>query len=330
MDAPQHTEQTTHDTPATTAPRRTNRRRFAAFGIFAALMAVVVFVTTPVFAQTPTQAPPPRPTLPAQATQAAGQPGGVAPMGPMGRMGQMGQMGDKGFGFGRGFQAVVTNVNAGANTITLAGVPQQIATVQVNSGVTLQVLNPDGTTRAAAIGDFRTGSLVRIGFGRAQAAAGAATNTPAAGVGNRIAANFAVNQLTLVPDNLASVSGLVLANANGVITVATEGGLRVTVRTAGNTTYTKNNNQAATAADVTVGTRISATGTQGNDGITAATVRVFDLSMLPQGNGQGGQGGPGGPGGRGGFRGPMGQPGQPGQQPAAPAAPAVPTATRTA
>lgn len=305
-----------HNTAQTATPRRMNPRWFAAFGILAVVMAVVVFATTPVFAQTPTQASPQRPTLPAQGMQ----PGGTGSQGRMGHMGRMDQMGDKGFGFGHGFQAVVTSVDTGANTITLAGVPQQIATVQVNNGVTLQVLNADGTTRNGAIGDFRSGALVRVGFGRGQAQTGAATNTPAAGA-NRIAANFAVNRLTLVPDNLATVSGIVTANANGVITVATEGGLRMAVRTAGNTTYTKNNNGAATAADVKVGVRVSATGTQGNDGVTAATVRVFDITALPQANGQGGQGGPRGPMGRG------GQPAQPGQQPAAPAAP---TATRTA
>lgn len=268
MEAPEHREPMMDDAPvaepgamtapkAPVPPRRGHRRWLLGLGTLVAVLAFVAFATTSAFAQ------------------AGGKPGGAGFGGGGGR---------DGFG---GFQAVVASVDSGANTITLAGVPQQIGTVQVNANVQLVAQNPDGTTRPAAIGDFRAGSLVRVGFGRGAAgAAGAATTTP--GAGNRgIAGAFAVNRLTLVPDNIASVSGIVLANNNGVYTVATQGNQRVTVRTQGGTTYTKNRNEAATAADVRVGSRIFASGTQAADGVTASTVRVVDLSTLPQG-GQGG------------------------------------------
>src|SRR5690242_13181244 len=52
-----------------------------------------------------------------------------------------GNMGNRGFGP----EAIVTAVDTTAQTITLAGVPQQIATVKVDSNVKLTAIQPDGT-----------------------------------------------------------------------------------------------------------------------------------------------------------------------------------------
>lgn len=196
------------------------------------------------------------------------------------------------FGFGHGIRAVVTGVDTGANTITLAGLPQQITTVKLDNTVKLETLQADGTTKPAAIGDFKSGTLVRIGIGRGNGSNGSnggtqPTGTPGANQGRF---GFAINDLAIVPDNIAEVSGLVIANNNGTYTIAADGGLRLTVKTQGNTTYTSARNAAATAADVKVGTRIIVNGTQAPDGITATTVRVMDFSNFPMGNGNGGNG----------------------------------------
>jgi len=248
------------------APKRGGRRWLVGISVLVAVLALVAFAGS-------TLAAPPR---------------GIG-AGPMGA--GPGMMGPNGVGrFGHGIRAVVTGVDTGANTITLAGLPTQVSTVKVDNTVKLVTLQADGTTKPAAIGDFKSGSLVRVGFGRGNGSdgngsnnnGGAAGMTGTPGVGNR-GGNFAVTELALVPDNIAEVSGLVLANNNGTYTIASDGGLRLTVKTTGSTTYTKTGNQSASAGDIKVGSRIIVSGTQAPDGVTADTVRVMDFSNFPMG-----------------------------------------------
>ncbi len=160
-----------------------------------------------------------------------------------------------------GLRAVIQSIDAGANTITVAGLPDRISTVKVNT-VTLTAMQSDGITKPAAIGDFKAGSLVRVGFAR--------------GTG-------AITAIVLIPDNVAAVSGVVLASSNGVYSLATEGGLRLTVKTQANTAYTKHRGETVTAADVQVGSDIVVHGTQAPDGVTATTVRVIDATAFAHG-----------------------------------------------
>jgi len=256
------------------APARTGRHRrwLLGAGAFVAVLALMLFAGSAF-------------GVSAQGMHGIG-PGRMMPNGNgnggKGAHGSPGMMGP--FGFGHGIRAVVTGVDTGANTITLAGLPQQITTVKLDNTVKLETLQADGTTKPAAIGDFKSGTLVRIGIGRGNGSNGGAqpTGTPGANQGRF---GFAINNLVIVPDNIAEVSGLVIANNNGTYTIAADGGLRLTVKTQGNTTYTKSGNAAATAADVKVGTRIVVNGTQAPDGITATTVRVMDFSNFPMGNG---------------------------------------------
>ena len=260
--------------PAST-PARTGRHRrwLLGAGAFVAVLALMLFAGSAF-------------GVSAQGMRGIG-PGRMMPNGNGGNgaHGSNGKMGP--FGFGHGIRAVVTGVDTGANTITLAGLPQQITTVKLDNTVKLETLQADGTTKPAAIGDFKSGTLVRIGIGRGNGGNGSnggaqPTGAPGANQGRF---GFAINDLVIVPDNIAEVSGLVIANNNGTYTIAADGGLRLTVKTQGNTTYTKSGNAAATAADVKVGTRIIVNGTQAPDGITATAVRVMDFSNFPMGNG---------------------------------------------
>lgn len=266
-------------TPSPTpAPARVGRHRrwLLGAGAFVAVLALMLFAGNAF-------------GVSAQGMRGIG-PGRMMPNGNGGN-GNNGMMGP--FGFGHGIRAVVTGVDTGANTITLAGLPQQITTVKLDNTVKLETLQADGTTKPAAIGDFKSGTLVRIGIGRGNGGNGSngsnggtqPTGTPGANQGRF---GFAINDLVIVPDNIAEVSGLVIANNNGTYTIAADGGLRLTVKTQGNTTYTGARNAAATAADVKVGTRIVVNGTQAPDGITATAVRVMDFSNFPMGNGNGG------------------------------------------
>src|SRR3954447_17836467 len=63
-----------------------------------------------------------------------------------------------------GPRAVVTAVDATNQTITLGGLPQQIATVKVDQNVKLVAIQPDGTTTPATLTDFKVGSLVEVNF----------------------------------------------------------------------------------------------------------------------------------------------------------------------
>lgn len=188
-----------------------------------------------------------------------------------------GNMGNRGFGP----EAIVTAVDTTAQTITLAGVPQQIATVKVDSNVKLTAIQPDGTAKDATIADFKTGALVQVQLNIQRPNRGN-KGTPPANTGTPPMANVSVKGLALLPAGTVHVEGLVTANSNGTVQIVGMGGLQLTVN-AGSAKITKGQNTAATAADITVGTRIIATGTQNGTTVNATTVRIIDLSMFGKG-----------------------------------------------
>ena len=191
-----------------------------------------------------------------------------------------GTMGDRGFGP----EAIVTAVDTNAQTITLAGVPQQITTVKVDSNVKLTAIQADGTSKDAAIGDFKVGSLVRVQLNIQRPNRG--SGSPPANNGQ--APNVSVKGLALLPAGIVHVEGLVTASSNGTVQIVGMGGLQLTVN-AGSATITKGQNTAAGVGDITVGTRIVATGTQSGTTVNATTVNIIDLSNFGKGGAKHGQ-----------------------------------------
>jgi hypothetical protein len=193
--------------------------------------------------------------------------------------GNNGDTGNRGFGP----QAIVTAVDTNAQTITLAGVPQQLTTIKVDSNVKLTAIQPDGTAKDATIADFKPGALVRVQLNIQRPNRGkGATGTPPANTGNQPMPNVSVKGLALLPTGTVSVEGLVTASSNGTVQIVGMGGLQLTVN-AGSAKITKGQNTAATVGDITVGTRIIATGTQSGTTVNATTVRIIDLSMFGKG-----------------------------------------------
>jgi hypothetical protein len=191
--------------------------------------------------------------------------------------------GNRGFGP----RAVVTAVDTTNQTITLGGLPQQIATVKIDQNVKLVAIQPDGTTKAAAITDFKTGSLVEVRFqfngrggrGRGPGQPGNGSNQPGNAPSNGQGKPMVtVTQIALVSPGQVSVSGLVTATG-GTLTIVDGGGLQLTIATTGGTKVTKGT-AAATVADIKVGDRISATGTQNGATVNATTLRIFDPSAM--------------------------------------------------
>jgi hypothetical protein len=201
-----------------------------------------------------------------------------------GTNGNNGEMMRQGFGP----EAVVTAVDATAQTIMLAGVPQQIATVKVDSNVKLSAIQPDGSSKDAAFGDFKVGSLVRVQLNIQRPARGNGNNgTPAPNNGQM--PNVSVKGLALLPAGVVHVEGLVTSSSNGTVQIVGMGGLQLTVNV-GSAKVTKGQNTAATAGDVTVGTRIVATGTQSGTTVNATSVRIVDFSMFGKGGARPGKG----------------------------------------
>ncbi len=227
--------------------KRMGRRTRVVIGVGAALLALVVLATTAFAA------------------------------GPGGRFGNRGGMGNGNGNFGP--EAVVTAVDTSAQTITLAGVPQQIAAVKVDATVKLTATQPDGTKKDVAIGDFKAGSLVRVELnvqrGNGRSGQGTTGQTPTA----------TVKGITLLPAGQARVEGLVTATSGGTLTVVGMGGLQLTVNTSGAKVTKGQNDAAASAGDIKVGDRITAGGAQSGTTINATTLRILDLSN----RGRGGQ-----------------------------------------
>lgn len=203
---------------------------------------------------------------------------------------------------GRGFgpRAIITAVDTTKQTITLGGVPQQIATVTINQNVKLVAIQPDGTTKDAAISDFKVGSLVNVHFqfngpsgrghgagqpgttpnqpGNGSAQPGNAPNQPSNGQGQP---NGAVTELALVPAGQVRVEGLVTATG-GTLTIVDGGGLQLTITPTSSAKVTKGT-ATASVIDIKVGDRITATGTQNGAGVNADTLRIFDPSAMKSG-----------------------------------------------
>jgi len=189
--------------------------------------------------------------------------------------GPKGQPGNGGANFGP--RAVVTAVDATNQTITLGGLPQQVATVKVDQNVKLVAIQADGTTTPATFDKFTVGSLVEVQF-KGNRRAG--PQTPPANGQNT--PTFTVTQLALVPAGQVRVEGLVVSTSSG-IQIVDGGGLQLTVSTSGTTKVTKGSNTAAAVTDIKVGDRIGVSGTQNGATIAANTIRIVDLSALGRG-----------------------------------------------
>ncbi len=205
--------------------------------------------------------------------------------------------GERGFGP----RAIVTAVDTTNQTITLGGVPQQSATVKIDQTVKLVAIQPDGTTKDAAISDFKVGSLVAVHFpfngrgGRAHSAGqpGITPNQPGSGSAqpgttpnqpsnNQGQANVTVTELALVPAGRVHVSGLVTATGS-TLTIVDGGGLQLTITPTSGAKVTKGT-ATASVTDIKVGDRITATGTQNGVIVNADMLRIFDPSAMRYGH----------------------------------------------
>jgi hypothetical protein len=186
---------------------------------------------------------------------------------------------------GLGPRAIVTAVDTTNQTITLGGLPQQIATVKIDQSVKLVAIQPDGTTKDAAITDFKTGSLVEVHFtfngrggkGRGPGQPGNAPSQPGTGSAQPM---MTVTELALVPVGQVHVAGLVTVTG-GTLTIVDSSGLQLTINTA-NAKVTKGT-ATANVTDIKVGDRIMITGTQNGATVNAATIRLFDPSAMKPG-----------------------------------------------
>ncbi|MDQ2784661.1 MAG: hypothetical protein M3Y58_06630 [Chloroflexota bacterium] len=254
------------------------RRKRVMIGIVAAIVALLTVATT-VFA-----------------SGFGGRHGFAAPTG--NNQPSNNQMGNNNRGFGP--RAIVTAADTTKHTITLGGLPQQIATVTINQNVKLVAIQPDGTTKDAAIGDFTTGSLVEVHFqfngrggrgrgngqpgmtpnqpGNGPTQPGTTPNQPSNGQGQP---NVTVTELALVPAGQVRVEGLVTATGN-TLTIVDGGGLQLTITPSGSAKVTKGT-ATASGTDIKVGDRITVSGTQNGAGVNADTIRIFDPSAMRSG-----------------------------------------------
>jgi hypothetical protein len=242
----------------------TGKRKRLIFGIAVAVVALLALATTAI---------------------AAG-PGirGFAPGGSSSTPGA-GAKGGQNFGQNFGPRAVVTAVDATNQTITLGGLPQQIAAVKVDQTIQLVATQPDGTTKPAVFTDFNVGSLVDVHFkfngvrpARGQGQPGTAQTPVASSQAKPMAT---ITQLALVTPGQVQVQGLVTSTTGG-LQIIDGGGLQLTINT-GSATVTKGQNKtAASATDIKVGDRISVSGTQSGATVNATTIRIADLTAFGQ------------------------------------------------
>lgn len=215
---------------------------------------------------------------------------------------------------GRGFpglEGVVTAVDGTAKTITLAGVPG-VTTVTIDANVKLTAAQPDGTTKAATITDFKAGQIVRVHgtVDRSQFQPGQRPN-PAT-------IKLTVTEIVLPVSGVVRGFGIVTAVSGTTFTVVEMGGLSLSVTPASGATLKKMDGTAFAVGDVKVGDHLGFQGTQSGNAISATNLSLMTAGAFGHGNfgrGPAGAGGPGGP----------GWPGAPGAPPR-PRAPGPPSA----
>ncbi|MGI8854874.1 MAG: hypothetical protein ACR2JW_03910 [Thermomicrobiales bacterium] len=245
---------------------RMGKRKRIAIGIAVAIVALLALATTAIAAG---------PGIRGFAAGGSGNTNGAAPKGVQ--------------NFGP--RAVVTAIDATNQTITLGGLPSQIATVKVDQNVKLVAIQPDGTTKPAAFGDFTVGSLVdvhvtfngdRPGRGKGQPGNNGqgqpSTGQAPANTGQAMP-NATVTELALAPAGQVRIEGLVTSTTGG-IQIIDGGGLQLTVNATGATVTKGPGNTAASATDIKVGDRIAVGGTQSGATVNATTIRIADLSAL--------------------------------------------------
>jgi hypothetical protein len=239
---------------------RTGKRKRIAIGVAVAIVALLALATTAIAAG---------PGIRGFAAGRSGSANGTAAKG----------------GQSFGPRAVVTAVDATNQTITLGGLPQQIATVKVDQSVKLVAVQPDGTTKDAAFTDFQVGSLVDVHFMFNGARPGRGKGQPSASQApannGQTTPGAKVTELALVTAGQVRVQGLVTATTSG-IQIIDGGGLQLTVNPSGATVTKGQGNAAASATDIKVGDHIAVGGTQSGATVNATTIRIVDLSALGQ------------------------------------------------
>jgi hypothetical protein len=165
-------------------------------------------------------------------------------------------------------QGVVTAVDANAKTITIAGVPG-VTTVTVDNTVKLSTRQADGTTKDAAITDFKAGQVVTV-HGRIDRSQFQPGQRP-----DPSKLKLIVTELTVDVSGIVRSGGLVTAVSSNSFTVSAMGGLTLTVTPASGAKITKADRSAGSASDIHVGDHISFQGTQQGTTISASDIRVM-------------------------------------------------------
>lgn len=191
-----------------------------------------------------------------------------------------------------GLQGVVTAVDASAKTIILAGIPG-VPTVTADANLKLTAAQADGTTKPAALADFKAGQVVRVHgtIDRSQIPQGQKPDP------SKI--KLTVTEITALPSGVVRGFGLVTAVNGSTFTVQAMGGLTLTVNGSAAKVTKGRDNAAASAGDIKVGDRISFTGTQQGNAVNATQIGLMSGGFPFGPGGFGGPGKPGGPGGRG-------------------------------
>lgn len=191
-----------------------------------------------------------------------------------------------------GLEGIVTAVDGSAKTITLAGVPG-VTTVTIDANVKLTAVQPDGTTKSAALGDFKAGQVVRVHgkIDRGQLQPGQRPNP-----GN---IKLIVTEIVLMPSGVVRGFGLVTAVNGNTVTVVGMGGLSLAVTPASSATLKKLDGSSFAVGDIKVGDHLMFRGTQNGNAISASDIRLIPQGSFRPGGfgarrGPGESGGPGG------------------------------------
>jgi hypothetical protein len=271
----------TNETPAAASPRRRISRGVfvgAIVGLVALLLLGATAVTAHVNAKRLDAAP--MTWWHVSMSGATGTPGAGGSGGP-GRAGRPpGPPGPGGMGPGQrglpGIQGVITAVDPNAKTITIAGVPG-VTTVTVDANVKLSARQADGTTKDAAITDFKAGQVVQVRgtIDRIQFQPGQRPDP------SKI--KLTVTELVADASGIVRGGGIVTAVTGNAFTVNAMGGLTLTVTPASGAKITKADKSAGGAGDIHVGDRISFQGTQQGATVSASDIRVMGGGFGPFG-----------------------------------------------